>query len=214
VPGLVDATAGRWLYSVNLGARDLPLVDALAARVDAPTALANDVAAAAVGEAAGGTLALLQLGTGVAGRLMLDGRPAGGGTAGEVGHLVAVPAGRKCTCGLRGCVEAYAGWGPLRTLAGPNVRSPVQLPERLLDGAFEAVAIAAAAFVAVADPGVIRLGGGVSAALGERLAGEVRRRLTRLVLSELATHTRVELSSLGDRAALVGLERIIATGAA
>ncbi len=49
-------------------------------------------------------------GTGVGGGLILGGRPwTGRGGAGEIGHVVVVVDGARCTCGRRGCMEAYAG---------------------------------------------------------------------------------------------------------
>ena len=49
-------------------------------------------------------------GTGVGGGLILDGRPwTGRGGAGEIGHVVVEIDGARCTCGRRGCMEAYAG---------------------------------------------------------------------------------------------------------
>jgi glucokinase len=49
-------------------------------------------------------------GTGVGGGLILEGRPwTGRGGAGEIGHMVVEIDGARCTCGRRGCMEAYAG---------------------------------------------------------------------------------------------------------
>jgi glucokinase len=49
-------------------------------------------------------------GTGVGGGIILHGRPwTGRGGAGEIGHMVVEMDGARCTCGRRGCVEAYAG---------------------------------------------------------------------------------------------------------
>ena len=49
-------------------------------------------------------------GTGVGGGLILDGKPwTGRGGAGEIGHMVVEIDGARCTCGRRGCIEAYAG---------------------------------------------------------------------------------------------------------
>jgi glucokinase len=46
----------------------------------------------------------------VGGGLILDGKAwRGRGGAGEIGHMVVVIDGARCTCGRRGCVEAYAG---------------------------------------------------------------------------------------------------------
>jgi glucokinase len=49
-------------------------------------------------------------GTGVGGGIVLDGKPwLGRSAAGEIGHVVVQMGGRRCPCGRRGCMEAYAG---------------------------------------------------------------------------------------------------------
>ena len=55
-------------------------------------------------------MAMLTLGTGVGGGLVLGGRVWHGmnGMAGEFGHMTVEPEGARCGCGNRGCVEAYA----------------------------------------------------------------------------------------------------------
>ena len=55
----------------------------------------------------------ITLGTGIGGGIVMDGRPFLGatGTAGEIGHMTVEFGGRRCTCGGRGCLEAYAS-GP------------------------------------------------------------------------------------------------------
>jgi glucokinase len=222
LPGLVDAERGVWRRSANLGARDVLVREWFVAHgVEVPV-LANDVSAAAAGEAAGGSLALLQLGTGVGARIVVAGRPLDGvgGMAGEVGHLVVDPSGPECGCGMRGCVEAIAGWRAVRLQlarfgADDDPRAlvdPKAPPEirRLADRAFDALGMAVGALVTVADPGEIRLGGGVAAAWGpegaRRLATAVRAR----VLPDLAAATRITLSELGDEAALRGLASLVA----
>ena len=57
-------------------------------------------------------------GTGVGGGIVIDGRRlVGRGSAGEIGHVCSKPGGRRCNCGLEGCVEAYAGRGALEDRA-------------------------------------------------------------------------------------------------
>ena len=75
----------------------------------------------------------------------------------------------------------------------------------LLDEALEAIGFAAAALVAVCDPGTLRVGGGVAAAWGETLVTAIRSALETRVLPELAASTRVESAKRGDRASLLGL---------
>jgi glucokinase len=220
--GIVDAAGGRILWSGNLGLEDEPIVEQLAAAGSRPQFIVNDVDAAAVGEAAGGTLALLQIGSGVAARVVVDGAVLSGanGYAGEVGHLVYLPGGRPCICGLVGCVEAYAGMRAIReryTELGRTAPSALQVPAdaasdrdaaELLDDALGAIAFAAAVVVIAYDPGTLRLGGGVAAAWGEKLRAAVEDGVAQRVPAGLSKRTRFELSSLGERAPLLGLLRL------
>ena len=225
LPGLIDARTGTVQYSANLGLRDVAFLDELDAALPRPLVFENDLVAATVGEAAGGTLTLLQLGTGIAARCAVEGAvPASaGGRAGEVGHLRFRDDGLPCACGRNGCVEVYAGWGGIRRRyeeAGREIASPADMlhdaatdpwARRLLDDALEAIGFAAAALVIAWDPGTLRLGGGVAAAWGETLRVAVREALGQRLLPELAAATLVEGARLGDRAALLGLYRLART---
>jgi glucokinase len=62
-------------------------------------------------------------GTGVGGGLILDGKPwTGRGAAGEIGHMVVEIDGARCTCGRRGCMEAYAGRAAMEEHVGTLVK--------------------------------------------------------------------------------------------
>jgi glucokinase len=210
IAGLVDAEAGTLHYSANLELRDAPLVELLAATGPAPAVFANDLDAAAVGEAGGGTLALLQVGTGIAGRYVVDGRvaPSASGHGGEVGHLRFRDDGLPCSCGHNGCAEAYGSWGGI-TRRDPTATDPNVLPAGVVAEAHEAIGFAAAALVAMCDPGTLRLGGGLAAAWGEGLLEAVRKALSERVLPDVAAATAVEPASLGDPAPLVGLAKSV-----
>jgi glucokinase len=217
--GIVDTARGRILWSGNLGLEDEPIVERLAEAGSRPRFIVNDVDAAAVGEAAGGTLALLQIGSGVAGRIVVDGAALSSahGYGGEVGHLVYLTGGRPCTCGLAGCVEAYAGMTTIRKRyaeLGRTVPSALQVladaasdryAAELLDDALSAIAFAAAVVVIAYDPGTLRLGGGVAAAWWEKLRAAVESGVAERVPPGLSKRTRFELSRLGERAPLLGL---------
>ena len=209
IAGLVDAAAGVLRYSANLDLRDAPLVELLARTGSAPDVFANDLDAAAAGEARGGTLALLQVGTGIAGRYVVDGRvvPSATGLGGEVGHLRFRKGGLACSCGNRGCAEAYGSWGGI-TRRSPGVE-PAGLPPAVVTEAHEAIGFAAAALIATCDPGTLRVGGGLAAAWGEPLLEAVRRELRARVLPEVAASTAVERTMLGDAAPLVGLAKLV-----
>jgi glucokinase len=108
---------GVALNAVNLGWRNVPLVDAVRSRIalDVPVWAQNDVNAGTVAElifgAARGVsdFVYLAIGTGLGGGAVADGRliNGAGGFAMEVGHMSVDPAGRLCNCGNRGCVEMY-----------------------------------------------------------------------------------------------------------
>jgi glucokinase len=219
LPGLIDTRTGTVHYSANLGLRDVAFLDALESHLPRPLVFENDLVAATVGEAAGGTLALLQLGTGIAARCAIDGAvPASAGSrAGEVGHLRFRDDGLPCSCGRDGCVEAYAGWGGIKRRyeeAGREIASPADVlreaetdpwARKLLDEAVEAIGFAAAVLVSAWDPGTLRLGGGVAAAWGETLLAAVREGLAQRLLPELAAATQAEGARFGGHAALLGL---------
>jgi glucokinase len=219
IAGLVDEAGGTMRYAANLPLRDTPLLELLSGEVPPPRVFVNDLVAATVGEADGGSLALLQVGTGIAGRCAVSGRVASlpGAHAGEVGHLCFRYGGLPCRCGNHGCVEAYGAWsGIVERYAGAGRPEPtaVSLLEEaesdewargVLDDALEAIGFAAAALVVAWDPGTLRLGGGVSAAWGSTLVEAVRSRLSACVLPSLAATTTVESARFGDSAALLGL---------
>src|SRR6185295_8830651 len=91
-----------------------PLADELGKALGTRVALGNDVQVATDAEALLGAF----WGTGVGGGIVLDGKPwIGRGAAGEIGHVVVKRDGAKCTCGRRGCMEAYAGRGSMEIRA-------------------------------------------------------------------------------------------------
>jgi glucokinase len=117
VPGIIDLQTGMLRESPNLpGWSDYPVRDEIERRLQAPVLLENDANVAALGEkwlGAGrhvGDMAMLTLGTGVGGGVILNGKIWHGmtGMAGEFGHMTVEPDGQLCGCGNRGCVEQYA----------------------------------------------------------------------------------------------------------
>ena len=115
-PGSLDRARGVVLESHNLGWFGLPLRDHVEAATGLPTVVENDANCAAYGECWRGagrgfrSVVGITLGTGIGGGLVVDGRPFLGatGAAGEIGHMTVRFGGRRCTCGNRGCLEAYA----------------------------------------------------------------------------------------------------------
>ena len=104
------------MFAPHLAWRDEPLRDGLVPRLGVPVIVENDANAAAWAEWRFGAgrgeprLVCVTLGTGIGGGIVVDGVVQRGrwGMAGEFGHMVVVPDGRRCECGNRGCLEQYA----------------------------------------------------------------------------------------------------------
>jgi len=217
VPGIVDETAGMAVFSANLGWRDLPLRAQLEERTGLPVAFGHDVRAGGLAEASLGAakglrdFLFLALGTGIAGAAVLDGRPyAGGGYAGEIGHVIVEPGGRACGCGARGCLETVASARAIAERYG-NGASAADVAERCAAGeeracavwqaAVDALADALAMYVSVLAPELIVVGGGLSEA-GDRLL----RPLDAALGKRLTFHRRprIRRAALGDQAGRLG----------
>lgn len=237
-PGPVDPQHGIALNAVNLGWRDVPLRELLHAKlaITAPITLANDVNAGALGEmrfgAARGVrdFGYLVVGTGLGGGAVLDGRIVNGakGAAMEVGHVSIDLHGRRCTCGLNGCVEMYvSGKGVLSAAAeylGDYPASPLTrldpittgaifqaaregdpLSVRIMDEAADALGVALAWTATILNPPLIVIGGGFAQAAGERLwdgaLASMRARILPAVVDALTVvHSQVESTALGASA--------------
>lgn len=115
-PGIVDSEKGIVILAENLGWDHFPVAEKLTALTGMEVKLGNDANAAALGETKFGSgkayenTVFVTLGTGVGGGVILGGKLFEGvGSAGtELGHTVIKFGGEKCSCGRRGCLEAYA----------------------------------------------------------------------------------------------------------
>jgi glucokinase len=129
-PGVVDEATGTVSTARNLpgwnGSYELGQV--LSQAFGAPVFIGNDVQVATDAEFRLGAgrpyVSVLGVfwGTGVGGGMILNKKPwLGRGGAGEIGHMVVVMGGRKCQCGRRGCMEAYAGRAAMEARARKEV---------------------------------------------------------------------------------------------
>lgn len=115
-PGACDSKTGMIDFSTNLFFENWPVVQMMEERLQHRVFLTNDANAAAFGEyiagAAKGTRdsVTVTLGTGVGGGIIIDGKIYSGynDAGAEIGHMVIEVGGRPCTCGRRGCWEAYS----------------------------------------------------------------------------------------------------------
>jgi len=178
-------------------------------------------------------------GTGVGGGLILDGKPwIGRGAAGEIGHMVVQRGGAKCTCGRRGCMEAYAGRLAMEAEARRQHKEGVKtdlfklmerhdkprltsgiweraldhgdtLARELLERAIEAIGTAVASAVNLVDPEAIIIGGGMGIRLGERFMDPLTEEMgLHLFVDERPPAVRV--ATLGDLGGAIGASLLIA----
>lgn len=220
-PGIVDSERGVVGYASNLGWRDLPLRDRVAAATGVPVGLGHDVRSA--GEAEGRLGAArdcrdylhIVIGTGIAATVVVDGRIVTGsaGGAGEIGHVPVREAGEPCSCGQHGCLEVYASAGGLarryERIAG-RPASAAEIRSRLGDDpvadlvwadAVSALVHGIATVALVLEPERVVLGGGLAQA-----GADLRTPLVAGLRGALAWRTppEVRLSGLGPDAAVLG----------
>lgn len=221
VPGLYDPGTGAMRMLPNLeGDWDgVPLAAVVRDRVGLPVAVINDARAFGLAElrlgAGRGATSLvgLTLGTGVGGVIAVDGRVVHGhdGTAGELGHQTMEADGLECTCGSRGCLEAYARADRLEALSGaPTAEDAVARARAGDERALAAIAeigkwlgIGIANMIVVMTPDRVVIGGGIGAAfdlLLEPIWAEVRARVTTTSLDEV----EIVPAQLGTWAGAIG----------
>ncbi len=238
VPSLVDARTGIVATTVHLPLRDVALRDVMAERLGVPVAVDNDANAAMFAEhrrgAARGarTAALLTLGTGIGGGIVVDGellRGAHGG-AGEWGHMVVDVDGPVCTCGNRGCLEMLVSG----TALGRGARQAAQeLPDSGFGQALRAgreitgmlatelahdgdpvalevvtrvgehLGVGLSNVINILNPEVIVVGGGVIAA-GELLLEPARKVVAQRALAPSRDQVRIVPTRFGDASGMVG----------
>lgn len=116
VPGMIDSKKGNVIYSNNLKWKDFAIGEEVSKQTGLKVKIANDANVAALGEVKFGAAKeyndaiMLTLGTGVGGGIVVDGKLVEGNkSAGaELGHAAIEVNGEECTCGRKGCLEAYA----------------------------------------------------------------------------------------------------------
>lgn len=223
VPGSVDVETGTALYAANIGWRDVPLRDLLAADLGVPVVLEHDVRAAGLAECLLGRARgiadclVVVIGTGIAGVIVSQGVALRGATAlaGEIGHVPVYPNGEVCACGQRGCLETYASGaaiarryrvrrGAAAGLSAQDIeamRDTDPLADQIWREATTALGIALASATMLLDPELIVLGGGLAAA-GSALLDPVRAELAGRLTWRAAP--AVALSACGSRAGQLG----------
>ena len=202
--------------------------------MNVPVVLSNDANAAAYGEMIYGgakdldNFIMFTLGTGVGSGIVIDGKLVHGstGAAGELGHSILIPNGRKCTCGRHGCLETYtSARGIVQTyfeLKGTPVTPDVD-SKRIGDLANQGDPIAIKTWETVADqlglamanavnfsaPQAIFLMGGPTK-VGEPLLKPLQAAFDRYLLNIFAGSCQIRMSQLkANEVAILGAAALI-----
>lgn len=141
VAGQIDRTAGVVRSAPNLGWNNFPLGERLEAVLGIPVVVENDVRAITWGVWQHGAgkgiddLLVVFVGTGVGGGIVSGGQLLTGdrGVAGEIGHSMFMAGGRLCTCGHRGCLEAYVGGWAIAARAREAVKADPEAGRVILE---------------------------------------------------------------------------------
>lgn len=193
LPGLVDNQSGKFLLSVVLPWRDVPVVNFLEKATNLPVIIDNSARCSALAEIWHGkaqyahvrNLLYVGVSTGLACGVVIDGGLYRGGnnTAGQFGHIPIDLNGPDCRCGQRGCWDLYASdkatlkrYGDLRGTNGKRVSTMRKLVELVEGGdaaATEAIretarylGIGITGLINGLDPEVVVIGGEITKAWG------------------------------------------------
>ncbi|MGO4956747.1 ROK family glucokinase [Luteococcus sp. Sow4_B9] len=240
--GFVDEDRAQVVFAPNLAWRNEPLKARIEQATGIPTVVENDANAAGWAENRFGaaqdarSAVVLTIGTGVGGAIINNNQLVRGanGFAGELGHFIIRPGGRRCGCGLRGCWERYGSGSALVLEARELASVAPHRAERLLELAggnplqvqghhisqaaregdpaaldcFETlgdwIGRGMAVIDAILDPDVFVLAGGVAEA-GDLLREPVLKSFhKRLTAQGYRDAPHVRLATLGNDAGLIG----------
>jgi glucokinase len=136
-PGTIDDKAGNVIYANNLNLTNAPVCKELSKYTDKPIYINNDANCAALGEFFAleddsiSDFVAITLGTGVGGGVVINKKLYSGymGAGGELGHMVIEKDGEPCSCGRKGCWEAYSS---ATALIRETEKVAVQIPDSYL----------------------------------------------------------------------------------
>jgi glucokinase len=191
IPGRLDHDRGNVLSAGFVNVAGIPLGEVLSARIGRPVVMDNDAHMALVGELAVGAakdaddVVMFTVGTGIGGAVANAGKVLRGrGNAGQLGHLTVDPNGPECRCGRRGCSEVFVSGTALSGYIVAAGLPPGTSVETLLDTQGHSPAAAAVltqwvtswrhaidTVVAVLDPDLVVLGGGLGVTAAAAIQG-------------------------------------------
>lgn len=230
VPGTVNRKNGEVLYSNNLKWENIKLAEEMGRYLPLPINIANDADCATLGEAAVGVgkgyenLVMLTLGTGVGGGIIINGKLFTGSRQGgsELGHVVIKENGRTCTCGRKGCLEAYASATAMRQSAAEVYGKPMEpldlfqaaqnndkAAQKIVEQYMEDLGTGIINIVNIFRPEMILLGGGI-AAQGEVLLKPIQERMEKECFGGCHGEVpEIKIAALGNEAGMIGAASLV-----
>ncbi len=238
-PGVMDSSEGVVVFANNLNFRYVPLRAEMQKYFSLPVFIDNDANVAAFAESVAGAAKgarysiAITLGTGVGGGIIIDGKVYSGfkSAGAELGHMVIMVDGEQCTCGRKGCWEAYASATALiRQTIQAAKENPDSLINKLVDGdmsridaktAFDAakqgdetgkkvvekyigyIAEGLTNIMNIFSPEVVVIGGGVCKE-GEYLLKPLREKVAASVYSPDVLKPDIRVAQMGNDAGIVG----------
>ncbi len=244
IPGPVHEGQVVRVPNLEGWSESVDIAELVSDRLNVPVAVGNDANVGLLGEWVDGVargrrnVLGIWMGTGIGAGLILDGRPFVGslGGAGEFGHMIIRADGALCSCGRRGCVEAYAGRRRMADTIKQMVKAgrtttlfdiqddegkdrPTSkvwkraleegdpLVTEMFDGAVQAVAIGAASTINLLDLEQVVIGGGMAEKLGQDLADRIREQAEPFMMQP-NPELSFDVAALGDDAGVVGAASI------
>jgi len=238
-PGTPNSKEGVLIYSNNLMFENVPMRVEMQKHIDLPVFLDNDANCAALAESVCGAAKDVQdsvtitLGTGVGAGIVIGGKVFSGfnNAASELGHTVIVSGGEKCTCGRKGCWEAYASaTAIIRQTKRAAQENPESIINKLINGdlskidaktAFDAarqndkvgekvvsqyifyIAEGLINIINAIEPEMIAIGGGVSKE-GEYLLKPLREFINEGTYCTQVAQTQIKVAQMGNDAGIIG----------
>ena len=238
-PGPAKYSEGVIIKSTNMPTfKNVPICRMLNERLGVPIVFDNDANVACWGEYAVGAgkgvknMVFFTLGTGIGGGIISNGELVHGcdENAAELGHMIIYPDGRKCACGQRGCVEAYASADSTARRATEAIEAGAEsslkkvldkkgqitskdvyehladgdkLAKEITDGTAKALAITCINMLHTTEPKRIVFAGGMIAA-GDVLLNRIKDFFNECIWTLKKEMVEICFATLGEDAGIIG----------
>lgn len=238
-PGTPDNKNGILVYANNLKFSNVPMRAEMQKHIKLPVFIENDANCAALAESVAGAAKdaensiTITLGTGIGGGMVIGGKVYSGfnSAAAEVGHMTIISEGELCTCGRKGCWEAYGSAEGLiqqskiaakdnpdsllnkltdKDLNNMNAKIPFdaakqgdETAKKVVAQYIKYVAEGITNLINIFTPEVLVIGGGISKE-GDYLLKPLNEHISRDVYAKEVPQTQIRIAKMGNDAGIIG----------